>query len=63
MHWFSKGLIRALLLATALAALSGCVYPAPGYYGYYDGPYAYPYYYGSPVTGTVVIGGGYRHWR
>ena len=58
-HW--------LVLAAVLLGLSGCVaYPAPGYYsygGYYDG--YYPYYYGPPVVGSVVIGGGHyhRHWR
>jgi hypothetical protein len=67
----ARGWRNALLLAAAALGLSGCVaYPAPGYYSYggyyggYDGGY-YPYYYGPPVVGTVVIGGGHyhRHWR
>lgn len=38
----------ALLLAAGF--LGGCVYqPGPGYYGYY----------GPPVAGTVVVGGGW----
>jgi len=50
---------QILLLAALGLGLSGCVYyPAPGYYSYGQ-PY-YPYYYGPPVGGGVVIGG---HWR
>jgi hypothetical protein len=57
---------HVLVLVAIVLGLSGCVaYPAPGYYsygGYSDG--YYPYYYGPPVLGTVVIGGGHRHrWR
>jgi len=61
--------LRALAIVAAVAALAGCVYyPGPGYYNAYDGGgyYApYPYYYGPPVYGGVVIGGGrgYGRWR
>jgi hypothetical protein len=57
--------MRFLLVAAVALGLSGCVaYPA-GPYGYGYG-YA-PYYYGPPVAGTVVVGGGGWHrgccWR
>jgi hypothetical protein len=61
----SSGWMRFLLVAAVALGLSGCVaYPA-GPYGYGYG-YA-PYYYGPPVAGTVVVGGGGWHrgccWR
>lgn len=59
---------HVVLVAAVALGLGGCVaYPAPGYYsyGYYDSqPAYYPYYYGPPVVGSVVIGGGRFHrWR
>jgi hypothetical protein len=64
----------------AAAALAGCaVAPYPGYPGYYDASYAYPYAYGypygygyypgyyyGPSFGFAYWGGGgccYRGWR
>jgi hypothetical protein len=64
MRLCSRGLARILLAGAVALGLSGCVYPAGPYYGGYG--YA-PYYYGPPVTGTVVVGGGGWHrgccWR
>ena len=63
----APGLKHAVLAAAVALGLGGCVaYPAPGPYGYYEQPYyGYgPAYYGPPVVGTVVIGGGhFHHWR
>lgn len=58
----SRGLIRLALLGAVVLGLGGCVaYPAGPYYG---GGYGYaPYYYGPPVSGTVVVGGGGWHGR
>jgi len=47
-------------------ALSGCYYaPAPYAYepsgGYYAAPAYYGGYYGPPVYGSVVVGGGWGH--
>ena len=59
-----RGLVKILLVGAFALGLGGCVaYPAG--YPYYGG-YGYaPYYYGPPVTGTVVVGGGGWHhgWR
>jgi hypothetical protein len=58
----SSGWFRFLLVAAVGLGLSGCVaYPAGPYgYGYY------PAYYGPPVAGVYVGGGGWHRgccWR
>lgn len=58
-----RGLMKVLLVGAIALGLGGCVaYPA-GYpsYGYGYG-YA-PSYYGPPVSGAVVIGGGGWGWH
>jgi hypothetical protein len=60
----TNSLIRKIvLIGVCAAALGGCYYgPGPGYGpGYYAQPA--PAYYGPPVYGSVVVGGGDRHWR
>jgi hypothetical protein len=62
-----RGLMKMVLIGAVALGLGGCVaYPAGPYDGYGYG-YGYaPYYYGPPVAGTVVIGGGWHRgccWR
>jgi hypothetical protein len=62
----TNSLIRKIVfIGVCAAALGGCYYgPGPAYGpGYYAAPA--PAYYGPPVYGSVVIGGGggHDHWR
>jgi hypothetical protein len=59
----TNSLIRKIVfIGVCAAALGGCYYgPGPGYApGYYA---AQPAYYGPPVYGEVIVGGGGHHWR
>ena len=51
----------ASIVALSLLALSGCVAYPYGYPGYGYG-YGYPAY-GYAYGPTVVVGGGWHHWR
>jgi len=60
----TNSLIRKIVfIGICAAALGGCYYGP----GYGPGPYyaqPAPAYYGPPVYGSVVIGGGgHDHWR
>jgi hypothetical protein len=61
-------LCRAAAIFALGLGLAGCVYePAPAYYPTYGYAPPPPVYYGPPVYGSVVIGGGWgeghRHWH